>query len=123
MPVNAYATNADDRSERNPRLLGQFLLTTTDERIYTVPADKRATVIALVVCNTGTVATTFRMHHVPPRASSSATNAQYYDARLANAATVIDQTARYLDPSDAIRGKAGAASVVSVAVYGSETPL
>lgn len=119
----AYATNADDRSERNPRLLGQFLFTTTDERVYTVPAGKRATVVALVVCNTGTVANTFRIHHVPPRAAASATNAQYYDARLANGATVIDQMPRYLDPGDAIRGKAGTASVVSVAVYGSESDL
>ena len=119
--MNAYQTNNSDRTERNPRLLASVLLTTTDERIYVVPATKRATTVTLVVCNTGTVSTSFRLHHATPRVTSGASNAHYYDARLANGATIIDEAPRYLEPGDSIRGRAANASIVAVQVYGSES--
>jgi hypothetical protein len=106
------------RAERNPRLLAQFAFTTNDESVYTVPSDRVAFVTAVVVCNTHTSATTFRLHHTRPGAASAVVNAQYYDARLANGATVIDETERPLLPGESLRGKAGVTGVVSVAVYG-----
>jgi hypothetical protein len=108
------------RAERNPRLLAQFTLTTNDASVYTVPSDRVAFVSAIVICNTHTSATTFRVHHTRPGAASAVANAQYYDARLANGATVIDETERPLLPGESLRGKAGVTGVVAVAVYGRE---
>jgi len=116
--MSTLNTNIPLRSERSPRLLAQFTFTTTDERIYAVPSDRTATVTCIVVCNTHTSATTFRIHHALPGASSVVANAQYFDARLANGATVIDETERPLLPGESLRGKAGVTGVVSVNVYG-----
>lgn len=108
------------RADRSPRLLAQFTFTTNDESVYTVPSDRVAFVTAIVVCNTHTSATTFRVHHTRPGAATSVANAQYYDARLANGATVIDETERPLLPGESLRGRAGVTGVVSVNVYGRE---
>lgn len=120
--MSVFPTNETSRLDRSPRLLASVLLTTSDDRIYVVPADRIAHVHAVVVCNTHTTTTTFRLHHVAPGKSSGAANAQYYDSRLANSVSLIDETARPMQPGDALRGKASVASVVSVAVYGSELP-
>lgn len=120
--MSTLTTTVPLRAERNPRLLAQFTFTTTDERIYTVPSDRVAFVSCIVVCNTHTSATTFRIHHAKPGAASGVGNAQYYDARLANGATVIDEAERPLLPGESLRGKAGVTGVVSVHVYGREGP-
>lgn len=121
--MTAFPTNQTARNERSPRLLASALLTTTDDRIYVVPPDRLATVQTVVVCNTHTTTATFRLHHVAPGATSGAGNAQYFDSRLANSVTLIDEAARPMQPGDALRGKASIASVVAVSIYGTETPV
>lgn len=121
--MTAFPTNQTARNERSPRLLASGLLTTTDDRIYVVPADRIAVVHSIVVCNTHTTTATFRLHHVPPGASSSASNAQYFDSRLANSVTLLDDTSRPMQPGDTLRGKASVTSVVAVSIYGTETPV
>lgn len=118
--MSAFPTNTPDRTQLNPRLLSYGLLTTTDDRLYAVPAGKRTALTAVVFCNVTALAATFRMHHVLPGRTSTTTNAQYYDSRLNANVTVIDQTPRYLDSGDELRGRAGTASAVSFAVYGYE---
>ena len=116
-----YQTNQIDRTERNPRLLASLLFTTTDERVYVVPADRTAVVESVVICNGSTATASFRFHHVAPSASSAIGNAHYYDARLAANQTVLDTLPRLLGPGDSIRGRASTASVVAVHLYGRET--
>lgn len=121
--MSAFPTNPITRTELNPRLLGYGLLTTTDDRMYAVPASKRAALTCVVFCNVSATAATFRMHHVVPGRTSGTTNAQYYDSRLNANVTVIDQSPRWLEPGDELRGKAGTANAVSFAVYGYEEAL
>jgi len=118
--MSTLTTTIPLRADRNPRLLASFTLGTTDQRIYSVPSDKTAVLTCIVICNTHTAATTFRVHHCKPAASPAVVNAQYYDARLANAGTVIDEATRHLLPSESLQGRASVAGVVSVNVYGSE---
>lgn len=121
--MSAFPTNETSRIDRSPRLLASALLTTTDDRIYVTPPDRIAHVHSVVVCNTHTTTATFRLHHVAPGKTSGAANAQYFDSRLANSVTLIDETSRPMQPGDAMRGKASVASVVCVSVYGSEMPV
>jgi hypothetical protein len=103
------------------RLLAQVVLSTVDTIIYICPTDKIATVTHLVVCNTDTVARTYRVHHCLPNDAASVRNAQFYDARLANSVSVIDDTQRPMLQGETLRGRASAGSVVAVSVYGTES--
>jgi len=121
--MSAFPTNRYTPSDSPPRLLASVSLLASDQTIYATPAGKRATVTLLVVCNTNGTATTFRIHHVAPGKSSAASNAQYWDTRIASGQTVLDDSPRALLPGDELRGKGGTASWVTVSVYGVETAV
>jgi hypothetical protein len=118
-----YQTNTRARPDYNPRLLASVVLTATDDRIYIVPAGYTAEIQTIVVCNTHTTLATLRMHHTRPGVASGVSNAQYYDARLANGTTLVDDVRRPMTPNEQLRGRASVAAVVCVSVYGRETAL
>lgn len=118
-----HPTNVRTRLESSPRLLATRLLTTTDSRIYECPAGKRATVDLLVFCNGATAATLLRFHHAEKGGASTQRNAQFYDTSMAASSVMQDTGTRSLLEGEALRGSAGAASAISVSVYGREADL
>lgn len=119
--MSAFQNNTLSRTMQPSRLLAQVVLSSVDTVIYICPTDKIATVTHIVVCNTDTVARTYRVHHCLPNDAATVRNAQFYDARLANAVTIIDDTQRPMLQGETLRGRANAANVVSVSVYGIES--
>jgi hypothetical protein len=119
--MSAFPTNPTQRSQFNPRLLASGLLTATDTALYTCPSDRRCAITAIVFCSVSATAATFRLHHVVPWNTSTTGNAQYYDSRLNANAVLIDQTPRWLDSGDELRGRSTAANTASFAIYGYES--
>jgi len=105
----------------NYKVLGQEALTAeTATTVYTVPAGKEAIVSTIVVCNRAAAANTFRIAVRPD--DDALANEHYiaYDVAIAaNDATNLTLGVT-MDAGDIITVYGGAASELSVNVFGSE---
>jgi hypothetical protein len=87
--------------------------------LYTVPAARSTTVSTLAVCNTGTVATTFRIAIRPAGAAQAAVHWLYYDATIGPSVTLAITIGITLAATDVI-SVAAAGAGVNFHVYGVE---
>lgn len=98
--------------------LAQAQLGTGDGAVFTVPASTTYTLALVVICNTDTVARTFRLHQVDSGGSSSGANALFFDHPLGPSETVEFARGMVFETGQMLRGLASAAAKVTVSVFG-----
>lgn len=104
-----------------PKKLAQAELGTSDASLGGPGAGKFWTISSVVVCNTSASSRTFRLHAVNSGGSSTTANALFYDATLNANAVVEGLRGLVLESSQTLRGLAGAATSVTVSVFGIES--
>ena len=103
------------------KVLGQEALTAeTETVVYTVPAGTQAVVSTIVVCNRATAANTFRIAVRPD--GNTLANEHYiaYDVTVSETDATNLTLGITLSAGDLVTAYAGAASEVSVNIFGSE---
>ncbi len=96
------------------KILGQAALSaTTLTDVYTVPGSTEAVVSAIVVCERGGSATTFRISLAPNGAVDATSHYLYYDTALPANDTFIASIGATIDAADVVRVYAGSANVTA----------
>lgn len=104
----------------NYKVLGQVKpLATTATTLYTVPASTETIASTIVICNTGSSSTTYRIAIRPNGAALEAKHYIVYDAPIAQYDSTILTIGLAMDASDVITVYAGTADI-SFNVFGSE---
>jgi hypothetical protein len=94
---------------------------TTAASIYSPAASIEAKVTAIMVCNTTTIATTFRIFHDDNGTTYDADTALYYDVPLAANDTVTFEVAILMnDATGNLAVRSGTGNAVNFTVYGFE---
>lgn len=102
------------------KILGQAApAATTPSDLYTVPASTSAVISSIVICNRGSVATTFRVSVAAAGAATSDEDYLYYDVTLAGNDTFIATVGITLATTDKVRVYAGNANL-SFNLFGTE---
>lgn len=102
------------------KVLGQSApAATTETTLYTVPAATSAVVSSIVVCNTGSTATTFRVYICVANAATTQKQYLYYDVAIAGNDTFIATIGITLAATDVIKVYGGSANL-SINVFGQE---
>ena len=102
------------------KILGQAALTaTTLTDVYTVPADKSATISTLMVCNRGNTSATFRISVCVAGAADTTAQYIYYDQLVDANSTFAITVGITLAATDVVRAYATTANL-SVNVFGVE---
>ena len=102
------------------KILGQVATAaTTPSDLYTVPAATSAVCSSMVICNRGSVATTFRVSIAVAGAATSDKDYLYYDVTLAGNDTFIATVGITLATTDKVKVYAGNANL-SFNLFGTE---
>lgn len=105
----------------NYKVLGQAALTAeTDTDVYTVPAATEAVVSTIVICNRNAAANTFRLAVRPDGATLANEHYVSYNVPIEGSDATTITIGITLDAGDVITVYGGAASDLSVNVFGSE---
>lgn len=96
------------------------LLTASLATYYTVPGSTTATVRAITLCNTDSVARTVDLYLVANGGSASAMNQILKGLTMNPSETIIDDSVRAMNAGDFIRAVASVTNVVSLRVDGAE---
>lgn len=105
----------------NYKVLGQAAMTAeTATDIYTVPASTEAIVSTVVICNRNSVANSFRLAVRPDGAVLADEHYIAFDTAVSGNDSTNLTLGLTLDAGDVITAYAGAASTISVSVFGSE---
>lgn len=103
------------------KTLGQAAPSTTDNvDIYTVPAATEAIVSSIVVCNTTSEGTSFRIFQRIDGATAGTANALAYDVDIAANSLVSIELKLTLDTADVITIRSATANALTFTVNGSE---
>lgn len=106
------------------RLLARRLLSTSDATVANVPPNETWDVWTIVACNSHTSAVTFRLHHLRPVLSetSGASNAIFYDSRVAANETVewtgCGGPLISVGTGETLNGLESSGSKICVSIYG-----
>ena len=102
------------------KILGQVATDALAETVlYTVPTSTSAVCSSIVICNRGSVATTFRVSIAAAGAATSNEDYLYYDVTLAGNDTFIATVGITLATTDKVRVYAGNANL-SFNLFGTE---
>jgi glucose-6-phosphate dehydrogenase assembly protein OpcA len=105
----------------NYKVLGQAALTAeTNTDVYTVPSATQAVVSTIVVCNRSATDNTFRIAIRPAGASLANQHYTAYDVTVSGTDSTNLTLGITLGAGDVVTAYAGAASEISVSVFGSE---
>jgi hypothetical protein len=96
------------------------LLTNSLATYYTVPGSTTATVRAITLCNTDSVARTVSLHLIASGGSAGALNQIFKDVSLNAGETLIDDSTRALNAGDFLQAVASVTGVVALRVDGAE---
>jgi len=118
--MNYEQPNRVTKSDRPRRRLASRTLQTGGTILYECPSSKSAELLHLVLCNTHTGAVTVRVHHLLPSEAAGVNNAIFYDLRLEAQSTVTDDGGYTVNAGERVYASASVASVVCVALYGTE---
>jgi hypothetical protein len=108
------------RQERSKRKLSARIVAAANTILWECPVGRSTTVTSIVICNSSSSQVTFRLFHVTPAESASATTALFYDIILRPATTTVLEQKIYMNSGERLIGYASTASVIGVSLFGED---